>query len=75
MNPKQEALQVIRDQIGDRTVGYSTTLTEISEEHETSIEVLVDALENEFGVELSEELLIDVETVGELCQLVARADD
>lgn len=75
MNPKQEALQVIRDQIGDRKVGYSTTLTEISEEYETSIEELVDALENEFGVELSEELLVDVETVGELCQLVTRSDD
>lgn len=75
MNLKQEALKLIRDQIGDRSVGYNTTLTALSEEFETDMESLVDTLENEFGVELSEELLIEVETVGELCTLVARAGE
>lgn len=75
MNPKQEALKVIRDQVGDRTIGFNTTMTELSEDYDTDIEILVDTLQNEFGVELSEELLVDVETVGELCQLVARAGD
>lgn len=75
MNLKQEALKVIRDQIGDRTVGYNTTLTAISEDFDTNVETLVDTLETEFGVELSEELLIEVETVGELCSLVARSGD
>jgi acyl carrier protein len=75
MNLKQEALKVIREQLGDRSVGYNTTLTALSEEFDVNMESLVDTLENEFGVELSEELLIDVETVGELCTLVARAGD
>lgn len=75
MNLKQEALKVIRDQIGDRTVSYNTTLTALSEEYDTDMESLVDMLQNEFGVELSEELLVDVETVGELCGLVARTGE
>lgn len=72
MNMKQEALRLIREEIGDSTVTYNTSLSDLSEEYETNIETLVEKLENEFGVELSEEYLIDVETVGELCQLVAR---
>lgn len=72
---KQEALKVIRDEIGDRSVTYNTTITELSEEYETDMESLVDKLEVEFGIELSEELLIDVETVGELCGLVARTGE
>jgi acyl carrier protein len=72
MNLKQEALKVIRDQIGDRSVGFNTTLTALSEEYDTDMETLVDTLETELGVELSEELLVEVETVGELCTLVAR---
>lgn len=75
MNLKQEALKMIRDQIGDRSVSFNTTLTALSEEFDTDMESLVDSLENEFGVELSEELLVDVETVGELCTLVVRASD
>ncbi len=75
MSIKHDALKLIRDQIGDRSVTFHTTVTELAEEYDTDVENLVDALENEFGVELSEELLVDVETVGELCQLVARSDD
>jgi len=75
MNLKQEALKMIRDQIGDRSIGFNTTLTALSEEFDTDMESLVYSLENEFGVELSEELLIEVETVGELCTLVARAGE
>lgn len=73
MSPKQEALKVIRDQIGDRSITFNTTLTALSEEFDTDMLELVDSLENEFSVELSEELLVDVETVGELCQVVAHA--
>jgi|GEM_PF-1989679 len=73
MSPKQEALRVIRDQLGDKSISFNTTMTELSEEFETDIVDLVDTLENEFGVELSEELLVDVETVGELCTMVAKA--
>lgn len=73
MNPKQEALRAIRDQVGDRTVSFNTTVTELSEDFDTDLLDLVEALESEFGVELSEELLVDVETMGELCQIVAEA--
>lgn len=73
MSPKQEALKVIRDQLGDKSISFNTTITEVSEEFDTDIETLVETLEGEFGVELSEELLVDVETVGELCTMVAKA--
>ncbi|HLN64769.1 MAG TPA: acyl carrier protein [Symbiobacteriaceae bacterium] len=73
MSPKQEALKVIRDQLGDKSISYNTTITEVSEEFDTDILALVESLESEFGVELSEELLVDVETVGELCTMVAKA--
>ena len=73
MSPKQEALKVIRDQLGDKSISFNTTMTEISEEFDTDMLALVESLETEFGVELSEELLVEVETVGELCQVVARA--
>jgi acyl carrier protein len=73
MTPKQEALKLIRDQLGDKSVSFNTTITAVSEEFDTDIETLVETLESEFGVELSEELLVDVETVGELCTMVAKA--
>jgi acyl carrier protein len=73
VSSKQEALSVIRNQLGDRSITFHTTITELTETFETDIVELVDTLENEFGVELSDELLIDVETVGELCQIVAKA--
>lgn len=73
MNLRQEALKSIRDQVGDRSISFNTTVTELSEEFDTDMLDLVDALESEFGVELSDELLVDVETVGELCQVLARA--
>jgi acyl carrier protein len=73
MSPKQEALKVIRDQLGDKSISFNTTMTEISEEFDTDMLALVESLETEFGVELSEELLVEVETVGELCSVVARA--
>jgi acyl carrier protein len=72
MSPKQEALKVIREQLGDKSISFNTTMTEISEEFDTDILGLVEPLESEFGVELSEELLVDVETVGELCSMVAK---
>ncbi len=73
MNPKQDALKAIREQIGDRSVSFNTTFTELAEEYDTDILDLVDTLESEFSVELSDELLVDVETVGELCSLVAQS--
>lgn len=73
MSPKQEALRVIRDQLGDRSVSFNTTLTQLSEEFDTDILDLVESLETEFNVELSEELLVEVDTIGELCQIVAKA--
>lgn len=72
MNAKQETLKVIRDELGDGSISFNTTITALSEEFETDIVDLVDSLESEFGVELSEELLVEIETVGELCSLVAR---
>jgi len=73
MNPKQEALKAIREQVGDRAVSFNTTFTELAEEYDTDILDLVDSLESEFGVELSDELLVEVETVGELCSIVAQS--
>ena len=52
MDLRHEALKLIREQVGDRTIGHSTTLTALAEEYETSMEALVEALESEFGVEL-----------------------
>jgi len=75
MNVRHEALRFIREQVGDRGIGYTTSLTALAEEYDTSMESLVETLEAEFGVELSEELLVDVETVGELCSLIARGDE
>lgn len=75
MSLKQEALRVIREELGDNTVTYNTSLTDLVEEYEINVETLVEKLENEFGVELSEEYLVDIETVGELCQLVARSGE
>jgi len=75
MNVKQEALRLIREEVGDNTVTYTTSLSDLTEEYETNIETLVEKLENEFGVELSEEYLMEIETVGELCQLVARSGE
>lgn len=75
MDVRNGALKLIRERVGDRTLGPATTLTALTEEYETSMEELVEALEAEFGVELSEELLVDVETVGELCSLVARVEE
>jgi acyl carrier protein len=73
MNTKQEALRLIREETGDRSITFHTTITALAEDFDTDMVDLVDSLENEFGVELSEELLVDVDTVGELCQMVARA--
>lgn len=73
MSAKQDALKVIREQVGDRSISFHTTITGMAEEFDTEMLDLVEMLEGEFGVELSEELLIEVETVGELCQMVARA--
>jgi acyl carrier protein len=73
MSSKQDALKAIREQLSDKGITFTTTLTEIAEEYDTDVTILVDTLENEFGVELSEELVIDVETVGELCTMVAKA--
>lgn len=73
VSTKQEALKVIRDCVGSDAVTYNTTLAELFEEYETDMVNLVDSLESEFGVELYDELLEDVETVGELCQAVVRA--
>ncbi|HYG56626.1 MAG TPA: phosphopantetheine-binding protein [Symbiobacteriaceae bacterium] len=73
MSSKQEALKVIREQLGDKSIGFNTTITEVSEEFDTGIEQLVETLESEFGVELSEELVVEVDTIGELCAMVARA--
>ncbi|MBP2017536.1 hypothetical protein J2Z79_000919 [Symbiobacterium terraclitae] len=75
MNLRHEALRFIREQVGDGGIGYATSLTALEEEYDTSMESLVETLEAEFGVELSDELLVDVETVGELCNLIARADE
>ncbi len=75
MNPKQEALKVIREQVGDSSISYNTTITRLTEEHDTDILALAERLERELGIELSEELLVDVETVGELCQLASRGDE
>lgn len=73
MSSKHDALQRIRDSVGDRSITFNTTITVLSEAFDTEMLDLVDSLESEFGVELSEELLVDVETVGELCQVVSRA--
>lgn len=73
MSSKQEALKVIREQLGDKSISFNTTITEVSEEFDTDIEQLVETLESEFGVELSEELVVEVETIGELCNMVVRA--
>ncbi|BDG61350.1 acyl carrier protein [Caldinitratiruptor microaerophilus] len=72
MHPKQEALRFIRELAG-RRVTYDTGLMEVAEEIPGGLEVLVERIQDEFGVELPEELVLEADTVGDLCRLVAHA--
>ena len=45
MSSKQEALKVIREQVGSSAVTYNTTIAALSEEYDTDMLTLVDALE------------------------------
>lgn len=73
MQPKQEALRSIREHVGNRRVTYETGLAELAEEVDGGLEALVDMLQEEFGVDLAEEEVLEAETVGDLCRQVARA--
>lgn len=72
MQPKQEALRFIRELAG-RRVTYDTGLMEVAEQIPGGLEVLVERIQDEFGVELPEELVLEADTVGDLCRLVAHA--
>lgn len=72
MQPKQEALRFIREQVG-RRVTYNTGLAEVAEEIPGGLEVLIDRIQEEFGIELPEEYVLEADTVGDLCLLVAQA--
>lgn len=72
MNPRQEALRFVRELAG-RRITYDTGLMEVAEEIPGGLEVLVERIQDEFGVELPEELVLEADTVGDLCRLVAHA--
>lgn len=73
MSSKQEILRYLRDQAGDLAIGYDTDLEEITSAMETDMEHLVDDLEAEFGIELPDDVLPDVETVADLINAVRDA--
>jgi acyl carrier protein len=73
MSIKQEALAAIQEHLGDKSIKYTTTITALGEEFDTDLQTIVELLQPEFEVELDEDLLVDVETVGEVCNLVAKA--
>lgn len=72
MGTRQEALRCIREHVGNRHIGMQTGLAELSLELSGGLEELVDLLQQEFGVELPEEEVLEAETVGDLCRLVER---
>lgn len=73
MDAKREALEIIRDFAGDRQIKFDTSLGNVTEQTESDILGLVDELETQFGIDLSNEDLVDVDTVGDLCTMVAQA--
>lgn len=73
MSIKQEALAAIQNHLDDKAIKYTTTITALSEEFDTELPNVVELLESEFEVELDEDLLMEIETVGELCSLVVKA--
>lgn len=73
MVSKQEVLRTIRSLAGNRKVTQDTGLAELSEELDDGLEGLVESLQDEFGVELLEESVLEAETVGDLCALIVQA--
>lgn len=73
MSIKQEALAAIQNHLDNKAIKYTTTITALSEEFDTELPNVVELLESEFEVELDEDLLMEIETVGELCSLVVKA--
>jgi hypothetical protein len=73
MSIKQEALAAIQNHVDDKAIKYTTTITTLSEEYDTELTAIVEVLEDEFEVELDEEMVIEAETIGELCSAVVRA--
>jgi acyl carrier protein len=72
MSIKQEALAAIQNHLEDKAIKYTTTITALNEEFDTELQTIVEVLESEFEVELDEDLLMEVETIGELCSLVVK---
>jgi acyl carrier protein len=72
MSIKQEALATIQNHLEDKAIKYTTTITALNEEFDTELQTIVEVLESEFEVELDEDLLMEVETIGELCSLVVK---
>ncbi|HLO01758.1 MAG TPA: hypothetical protein VK191_01385 [Symbiobacteriaceae bacterium] len=73
MSIKQEALLAIQNHLDDKAVKYTTTITALNEEFDTELQTIVEVLESELEVELDEDLLMEIETIGELCSLVVKA--
>lgn len=73
MSIKQEALAAIQNHLDDKSIKFTTTITALNEEFDTELGSIVEVLESEFEVELDEDLLIETETIGELCSLVVKA--
>jgi acyl carrier protein len=73
MSSKQEVLRYLRESAGDMAISFDTTLRDVTAALDMDLEHLVDELEVEFGVELPDEVLPDVDTVADLAQTVVEA--
>lgn len=71
---RQEVLRFIREQAGDRKLTFDSSLETLDENEEVDLVSLIDSLETEFGIELPGEVLVELDTVGELCDMVLEAE-
>lgn len=70
MSSKQEVLRFLRDQTGDRKLSYDATMETLQDRDDIEMLEIIDGLETEFGIELPGEMLVDLDSVGDLCELV-----
>jgi acyl carrier protein len=73
MASKQEVLRSLREQTGDRKLTYDTRIEVLQDRDDLDMLEVRDGLETEFGIELADEMLVDLDTVGDLCELVVQA--
>lgn len=74
MSSRPEVLRFLRDQVGDRRLSYETSLQVVQDRDDVDMLDILEALEMEFSIELPGEMLMDVDTLSDLCDLVIEAE-